>query len=59
MLLNKKHVKQFTLDAAKQFRPFHPFERVGESWYTDLDAAVRRLIVGKVKALPSKGKTIR
>jgi hypothetical protein len=58
MLLNKKAVKEYTLQMAKSLRPFHPFERVGSDFILRIDAAVRRAVAAEIKQHPSKGKTL-
>ena len=55
-LLNKKQVKQFTLDAARSRA--HKFTRVGRDFYVKCEANLRQFIRQYVQRLPSKGKTI-
>ncbi len=55
-LLNKKQVKQFTLDAARSRA--HKFTRVGSAFYVRCEAHLRQFIRQYVQRLPSKGKTI-
>ena len=57
--INQKNCRDFTLEAAKTHRPAHPFERVSKEFLEQLDREVRNLIINKVKALPSMGKTIK
>ncbi len=57
--INQKNCRDFTLEAAKTHRPAHPFERVSKEFLEQLDREVRNLIINKVKALPSVGKTIK
>lgn len=56
--LNAKATREFALWAARIHRA-HPFERVSKEFLDHLDAEVRNLIIQKVKALPSVGKTIK
>ena len=58
MLINQKHVKDFTLHQAKALRPFHPFTRVSRDFMERIDAAVRRAVVNEIKSHPSKGSTL-
>jgi hypothetical protein len=55
-LLNKKQVRQFTLDAAKVRA--HAFTRVGNDFLLKCEAHLRQFIHNYVQRLPSKGKTI-
>ena len=55
-LLNKKQVKQFTLDAARSRA--HKFTRVGSDFYVKCEVHLRGFIQDYVHRLPSKGKTI-
>ena len=55
-LLNKKQVKQFTLDVARSRA--HKFTRVGSDFYVKCEAHLRQFIRQHVQRLPSKGKTI-
>jgi len=55
--LNAKAVRQLALDIAKKTRS-HPFDRVGESFISRIDAAVRTAVIREVAAHPSKGKTL-
>jgi hypothetical protein len=55
-LLNKRQVKQFTLDAAKSRA--HKFTRVGAGFYELCEAHLKTFIRQHVQRLPSKGKTI-
>ena len=57
--INQKNCREFTLEAAHTHRPAHPFERVSREFLEQLDREVRVLIIQKVKALPSIGKTIK
>ena len=56
-LLNKKQVKQFTLDAAS-IRA-RKFTRVGGKFYVKCEAHLQQFIRDYVRRMPSKGKTIR
>ncbi len=55
-LLNKRRVKQFTLDRARLRA--HKFTRVGSDFYVKCEAYLREFIGNYVHRLPSKGKTI-
>lgn len=57
--INQKNCRDFTLEAAKTHRPAHPFERVSKEFLEQLDREVRNIIIQKVKALPSVGKTVK
>ena len=57
--INQKNCREFTLEAARTHRPAHPFDRVSREFLEQLDREVRNLIIQKVKALPSVGKTIK
>jgi hypothetical protein len=56
-LINKKHVKQFALDCAKNRA--HKLTRVGGEFYIKCEAQMKEFIRRHVQGLPSKGKTIR
>jgi len=58
-LLNSKACRDFALAAAKTHRPAHPFERVSKEFLDQINADLRNVIVNRVKALPSVGKTIK
>ena len=58
-LLNKSHVKNFTLDIAQRYRPFVGFKRVSAEFYDRLDIKLRAIIVHEVTSQPSKGVTIK
>lgn len=55
-LLNRRQVKQFTLDAAG-IRA-RKFIRVGGEFYLKCEAHLRQFIRDYVRRMPSKGKTI-
>lgn len=57
-LLCREHVRQFLLDMAKHERPFHKFTRVSEETLITANEHLRVYLIGVVKRLPSKGKTI-
>ena len=57
-MLNRKAVRDYALAQAKEIRQFHPFERVGSSFFDKIEGAVRRAIVNEIKQHPSKGKTL-
>jgi hypothetical protein len=55
-LLNKKAVKQFTLEMAKSRA--HKFTRVSGDFLLLCEGQLKAFIRGHVARLPSKGKTI-
>jgi hypothetical protein len=55
--LNRTECRNFLLQFAAQNRA-HKFSRVSEETLRDINEAVRSVMISKVKALPSKGKTI-
>ncbi len=55
-LINKKHVKEFALEMAKDRA--HKFTRVGGDFLLKCEGQLKAFIRGHVRALPSKGKTI-
>ena len=57
-LLCRSACRELFLDTAKKLRPFNKFNRVSEDTLVWLNAQVRQLIVARVKAQPSKGKTL-
>jgi hypothetical protein len=62
-LLNKSHVRKFTLDYAAKERPMPDgsprFTAVGGDLYEKAEAHLRQFLRNQVKAQPSKGKTIK
>jgi hypothetical protein len=56
MLINRKHVKQFALDMAKNRA--HKFTRVGGDFLAKCEGNLKEFIRNYVSRLPSKGKTI-
>jgi hypothetical protein len=58
MLINQKAVRDYILAQVKSIRPHHPFERVGASFITRVEGALRSAIVTEIKQHPSKGKTL-
>ncbi len=56
-LINKAQVKRKALEVATAERS-HKFTRVSQQFIDDIEATVRNAIVTKVKATPSKGKTL-
>jgi hypothetical protein len=56
MLINRKHVKQFALDMAKNRA--HKFTRVGGDFLAKCEGNLKQFIRDYVSRLPSKGKTI-
>jgi hypothetical protein len=57
--INVKNCREFALEAAKTHRPAHPFERVSKEFLEQINRDVCNLIIQRVKALPSTGKTIK
>ena len=55
-LLNKKHVKEFALEMAKNRA--HKFTRVGGEFLLKCEGRLKDYIRTYVRQLPSKGKTI-
>ena len=55
-LLNKKHVKEFALEMAKDRA--HKFTRVGGEFLLKCEGRLKDYIRTYVRQLPSKGKTI-
>ena len=55
-LLNKKHVKEFALEMAKDRA--HNFTRVGGEFLLKCEGRLKDYIRTYVRQLPSKGKTI-
>ena len=55
-LINRKHVKQFALDMAKDRA--HKFTRVGGQFFIQCEGNLKTFIRNYVHQLPSKGKTI-
>jgi hypothetical protein len=56
MLINKKAVKAFALETAKQRA--HQFTQVGNGFVIRCEANMKEFIRREVHRLPSKGKTI-
>ena len=56
MLINKKHVKMFALEMAKDRT--HKFTRVDGDFLIKCEANLKEFVRGYVRRLPSKGKTI-
>ena len=55
-LINKKHVKEFALQMAKDRA--HKFTRVGSGFLAQCESNLKNFIRGYVQRMPSKGKTI-
>ena len=55
-LINRKHVKQFALEMAKDRA--HKFTRVGGQFFIQCEANLKEFIKNHIRRLPSKGKTI-
>jgi hypothetical protein len=58
-LINKSQVRKRALWAASHYRPFVNFTRVSDQFVKRIEAKVYGLIDAEVKALPSKGVTIK
>ena len=56
-LINRKHVKEYALECAKERH--HEFNRVSGDFLIYIDTMLRTKIREHVRALPSVGKTIR
>jgi hypothetical protein len=56
-LINRKHVKEFTLEMAKGRA--HKFTRVGGEFLLKCEANLKEFIRGQVQRHPSVGKTIK
>ena len=56
MLINRKKVREFTLEMAKVRA--HKFTRVGEDFFVKCEGNMKQFIRNYVHRLPSKGKTI-
>ena len=57
MLINRKKVKEFTLQMAKNRT--HKFTRVGGDFFIQCEGNLKEFIRNCVQRLPSKGKTIK
>lgn len=57
MLINRRKVKQFTLEMAKSRA--HKFTRVSSDFLLKCEGQLKAYIRDQVHRLPSKGKTIR
>ena len=55
-LINKKHVKEFALQMAKDRA--HKFTRVGSGFLVQCEGNLKNFIRGYIQRMPSKGKTI-
>jgi hypothetical protein len=56
-LISKTHVKKFALAMAEQRA--HKFTRVSGDFYIQCEAHLKEFIRSHVRAMPSKGETIR
>jgi hypothetical protein len=56
-LLNKRHVREFTLTQAQQRA--HKFTRAGNEFYVRCEANLREFIRNQIHRHPSVGKTIK
>ena len=57
MLINKKAVKRFSLDCARNQR-IHKFTRVSNDFLERVEFKMREYIRKEIQMLPSVGKTI-
>jgi hypothetical protein len=57
-LLCRSKVRELALDVSKQLRPFNKFNRVSEETLIAANEAVRAFVVGHVKRMPSRGRTL-
>ena len=57
-LLCRQAVRELLLELARRERPFHKFTRVSEETLITANEHLRVYLIGVVKRLPSKGKTI-
>lgn len=57
MIINKRLAREYALSCAS--KRAHKFTRVGRSFYTMCDTALRNEIATYIHSLPSKGKTIK
>ena len=58
-LLNKSNARKFALHTASNLRPCVGFRRVSEEFLVRIEGKLRWIITQEVKALPSKGVTIK
>jgi len=56
-LINRAKVKRIALEIAAVERS-HKFTRVSKDFLDNVEAELKNVIRSKIKALPSKGKTI-
>jgi hypothetical protein len=57
-LINRKAVRGFFLEFAREARPFNKFERVSSDTLLQVDEAVKQFCRNLVRRKPSVGKTI-
>ena len=57
MLINKKAVKQYTLDYCLKNRS--KFTRISNQFFDNMDSQLRNMIDKYVQSLPSIGKTVK
>ena len=57
MLINKKHVRDYILEMAKEIRPGFTCTRVSAEAMLQIDVKLRMILRNAVRAHPSKGKT--
>lgn len=58
LMINKRKVRAFALEVSARERRGR-FTRVGAEFYLLCEDSLRAVILGHVKRLPSKGKTIK
>jgi hypothetical protein len=57
-LLCRSAVRELLLELARRERPFHKWTRVSEDTLITANEHLRVFLIGHIKRLPSKGKTI-
>lgn len=58
-LINKSNIKKYALHVADCHRPFAGFTRVSGQFFDRIEGKLRLLIEAEIRALPSKGVTIK
>jgi hypothetical protein len=58
-LINKSHVKEYAVEAARQHRPAWSPQRVSKTFLERINARVRSIILDEIGRHPSKGKTLK
>jgi len=56
-LINRKHLRELILPYAKHERA-HEYDRVAASVFDEAEGVLRHWVLRKIRAQPSKGKTI-